>query len=259
MNQKARLDTIIHFLNEHQNISVDEACKLLDASPATVRRDFKLLSANGEVEKNWGGISRKIDYPSDMKPLTYRSTHFIEEKKAIARKASDLVQDGEVVMIDGGTTTLELSKILAHKKIRIITNSLLIVNNIHIERNGWEGAEVFLTGGFLYPDSGMLVGPEANKNLMGYHADWAFLSAGGINESGLTNSNQLVVETERTMIEQAEKTIVLADYSKIGIKSMCQVCGFDKIDRLVTNDKLEDEHFALLQANGLDEQNIILV
>ncbi|NJM93428.1 MAG: DeoR/GlpR transcriptional regulator [Cytophagales bacterium] len=248
MTQRQRLQAILDLLQQREELSVDQACALLDASPATVRRDFNLLTADGEVEKTWGGVARKRHVESDMKPLLYRQSHLVAEKKAIAQKAAELVQNGDVVMIDGGTTTVELIPALTSKKIRIITNSLLIANAMHLHRKGWEGMELFVTGGFLYPDSGLLVGPEANRNLQQYHADWGFLSAGGLDENGVTNSNQLVVETERTMMAQSERSVILADHSKLGLRSMCKMCDYSEFHLLYTNQLTSPLHDIIRQA-----------
>ena len=252
MSQRKRLQAILDQLQSTSELTVDEACKLFDASPATIRRDFNLLTSNGEVEKTWGGIARKESLQSDMKPLGFRQTQHVLEKKAIAESAASLIKDGEVVIIDGGTTTFEMAALLANRKVRIITNSLLIAHEIHQQRQGWIGPEVFLTGGFLYPDSGLIVGPEANKNLLQYHADWAFLSVGGIDQEVITNSNQLVVETEQTMIAQSDKAVLLADFSKIGTRSMMKMCEPNEIHLLITNKKASDHDLLSIKKMGLD-------
>jgi len=241
MRQNLRLQAILDYLQDHAELTVDQACTLLKASPATIRRDFNMLNEHGEVSKTWGGVARKQQMLSDMKPLFLRQTHFVKEKKAIARAAASMIKDGDVVMIDGGTTTLEMTPLLLKKKIRVITNSLLIANKLHLLQKGWQGAELFMTGGFLYPDSGLLVGPEANKTILAYHADWAFLSCGGVDKTGVTNSNQLVVETERNMIQQSNRAIVLADYSKFGNRSMSKICEFSELDMVISNTQLESE------------------
>ncbi len=252
MSQRSRIKAIVHLLQQKSELTVDEACKLFDASPATVRRDFNLLTANGEVEKTWGGIARLSDHKSDMQPLRFRQTQNIQEKKAIAKKAASLVQEGDVILIDGGTTTLEMALLIANLKIRIITNSLLIAHEIQHKRAGWKGAEIFLTGGFLYPDSGLIVGPEANKNIMQYHADYAFLSAGGIEEKIITNSNQLVVETERTMMQQSDQVIILADKSKIGSRNMVKLCDPEEVDILITNVQVDNPILSTLKKSGIN-------
>lgn len=239
MKQNSRQRRILDYLKSHDELSVEQACVLLNASPATVRRDFVELSSQNKVEKIWGGITSKPQKEPDAKSLFYRQTHHVEEKMAIARIAASLVKDGDVIMIDGGTTTREMATLLVGRRIRIITNSLLIANQIHLEQKGWQGMELFLTGGLLYPDSGMLVGPGACKTISEYHADWAFLSSGGINEQGIFNTNQLVVETEKEMIRQSQQAAVLADFSKFGNRSMTKLCDFDAVQYIITNQRAE--------------------
>ncbi|XOV90942.1 MAG: DeoR/GlpR family DNA-binding transcription regulator [Bacteroidota bacterium] len=251
MNQRRRLQTILDKLQSVPELTVDQVCKLLSASPATIRRDFNLLADNGKAEKTWGGIAKIENHLDGMQPLQLRKTQNITEKKSIAEAAVSLINDGDVIIIDGGTTTLELAPLIANRKIRVITNSLLVANEIHLRRSGWGGAEVFLSGGFLYPDSGLFIGPEANKNLQQYHADLAFLSVGGIDENLITNSNQLVVETERTIISQSDKTIILADKSKIGHKAMVKLCDPQEVDTLITNDGANESILKSLEQSGI--------
>ncbi len=251
MHQKSRLQTILGKLEEVPVLTVDEACELLNVSPATVRRDFNLIYQNGKAEKTWGGITKLGNLPDEMKPLRLRQTQNLEEKKAIAKKAAELISDGDVIIVDGGTTTLEMAPYIANRKIRIITNSLLIAYEIHLKRSGWTGAEVFLSGGFLYPDSGLFVGPEAIKNLKQYHADLAFLSVGGIDEHTITNSNQLVVETERTMMEQSDQVILLADNSKFGNRAMVKLCDPQEVHMLITTYSKNDQMLTALSNFGI--------
>lgn len=250
MHQKGRLQIILNRLDEVSELTVEEACQLLDVSPATIRRDFNLLTTNNKVEKTWGGIA-KTGLLNDMKPVQFRQTQNIREKKAIAEKATSLISDGDVIIIDGGTTTLEMAPLIANRKIRVITNSLLIAHKIHEKRSGWTGAEVFLSGGFLYPDSGLFVGPEANKNLKQYHARYAFLSVGGIEKGIITNSNQMVVETERTMMSQSDQVVILADKSKFGNKAMVRLCGPEEVDVIITNADANQDILYGLETSGV--------
>lgn len=252
MKQNSRLQKIVDFLTTQAEMSVEQACELLDASPATIRRDFVALSNLGKAEKVWGGIARKEEKNKDVKPLFFRQTHFVEEKKAIARKAVELIQDDDVVMIDGGTTTMEMAGLLIGKRVRIITNSLLIANKIHLEQKGWQPTELFLAGGLLYPDSGLLVGPEAHKTISQYHADWAFISCAGIHDNGIYNNNQLVVETEKEMIRQSERSVVLADHSKFGTKSMTKICDFADINMIITDDQAQVPFASSIQEAGTE-------
>ena len=136
------------------------------------------------------------------------------EKQSIGRLAAGLLREGDVAFIDGGTTTYQMADYLPNIRLRIITNSLRLATRLESRMHGLSGLEVFLTGGLLYPRSGLLVGSGARQTIEQYHANWAFLSAGGVNEQGVFNTNEWVVDSERAMIGRAEKSVVMADHSK---------------------------------------------
>jgi DeoR/GlpR family transcriptional regulator of sugar metabolism len=212
----------------------------LSISPATTRRMFAQITAGGHAEKTWGGLKR-LGYgrsvENNMTPSSLRDKLNAKAKEIIACHAAKLVKDGDVVAIDGGTTTLRLAPYLVNRPIRILTNSILIAHRIEQLRSGTRGAEVFLTGGFLYPDSGLLVGPQAVANLKEYHSRWAFLSVGGLDSLGATNNNQLVVESERAIIEHTDHAVILADHSKWGHRDMIRQCEWDDISHIITDRK----------------------
>ena len=140
-----------------------------------------------------------------------------------------------MIIIDGGTTTLAMAPFLANRQVRIITNSILIAHQLFKERDQAKGAEVYLTGGMLFPDSGLLVGPQTEENIRQFNADLGFISVGGIDNGIATNTDQLVVANERAIIQQSRKIIMLADHSKFGVKDMCRICSLPDIDLLITD------------------------
>ncbi len=176
----------------------------------------------------------------DMIPFALREVQYSDAKEALAGRAAKLLNPGDAVIVDGGTTTFHLASCLPSFPLHIITNSLRLASVLDEKSRHHKGLEVFLTGGYLYPNSGLLVGPGAQSSLAQYHARWAFLSVGGLTTDGLFNTNELVVETERRMIASAERVAVLADASKINRHAMCQVCTLDEIDCLVTNHSEEN-------------------
>lgn len=238
MNRRERQKKILSLIESQFEMSVNEACVILEASPATIRRDFEDLVEKGVARKVWGGIGAKSGGGINhvMLPVAIRETKFAEEKRRIAKKGASLVKDGDVIIIDGGTTTLPMAPFLANRKIRIITNSILIAHQIYKDREIANGAEVFLTGGLLFPDSGLLVGPQTSENIRQFNADWGFISVGGIDEGVATNNDQLIVANERAIIQQSHQVVMLADHSKFGIKDMCMICRLDEVDRLITDD-----------------------
>jgi len=238
MQRLERQRALIALVQRQGDLTLEEACRVHAISPATARRDFVDIVARGAAQKTWGGL-RSI--PSvegglgDMVPSGLREIQRTADKERIAAAACALVQDGDVLMIDGGTTTLCMAPHLANRPVRILTNSLLIAHRIDRLRTSQGGAEVFLTGGFLYPGSGLLVGPQSLENLVKYHARWAFLSCGGLDAEGATNTNQLVVEGERAMIRTAETAVLLADSSKWTRKDMVRLCQWKEIKILITD------------------------
>lgn len=236
--QKTRHKKIVELLKSKNELDVNQACEIFKVSPATIRRDFSNLLNNKEISKTWGGLTMasKSESQDKMSSIAHRQLLYSTEKQKIAKKAASFVKDGDVIIIDGGTTTYFMIPYLAKKNIKVITNSILIAYYMDKDRlNKFGGAEIFLTGGFIYPNSELLVGPQAIANIKQYHADWAFLSVGGLELDLATNSNQLVVETERAMIEQCDKVIMLADSSKFGKKSMNKMCDLKEVDVLITN------------------------
>lgn len=235
MNYRERARRILSLLDKHEELSVAEASHVLKVSPATIRRDFQRLQAEARADKTWGGIKARGRSFNLMPPYPWRENHQTTAKKAIGTRAADLVREGEVIFIDGGTTTSHLAPLLAHKRIRVITNSLVIAHVMDRQRAGGPGAEVYLCGGMVFPQSELVVGPQARQTIEQYHAQWVFLSAAGLDTSGISNHEELIVDIERTMIRQSERVCILADRSKCGIRSMVHLCSWAEVDFWVTD------------------------
>jgi DeoR/GlpR family transcriptional regulator of sugar metabolism len=236
-----RRRAIRRHLEEHGELGLAEACILFGASPATLRRDFHALTRSGHGRKAWG-ILRAPEHadPKDrpaaesMLPFADRAGLQAEAKAAIGRAAADLVADGDSMLIDGGTTTLQMVPFLASRRVQIITNSIAIAHAIDRQRRGRLGAEVFLTGGQLLPDSFLLVGPQARATLAHYRARWAFLSAAGVDPDGVTNSNERVVEVEQAMLARAETSVLLVDSSKFHRRALTRLCDWSSLRLLLS-------------------------
>ena len=239
MRPRHRHGAILSLLANRGELGVDEVCCELAVSPATVRRDFLTLASEGLAEKVWGGlrVSGELDHRRDMLPSRVRETMQSEEKSRIAKAAASLIRDGDILLIEGGTTTLGLAPHLADRPVRILTNSILIAHRIDALRTSPQGAEVSLTGGMLHPGSGLLVGPKAAGNLAEHHATWAILSVGGLDREGGTNTNDLVAESERAMIRASERTMVLADSSTWSRRERVRAFRWGEISCLVTDRK----------------------
>ncbi len=230
--KSSRQDQILQLLTGRNSLSVEEAVASTGASPATVRRDFNHLAEQQLVERVHGGVrpARTGDHS-----FALRRNQNTEEKYAIACRAAAMLQPADAVFVDGGTTTLQLAACLPPAPLRIITNSVRFASALDGEAATRGTLEILVTGGYLVPQSGLLAGIAARNSLAEYHANWAFLSAGGVTADGIFNNSQHVVDIERVMIAQAAKVAVLADHSKIGATALCHISDFSQIDVLITN------------------------
>jgi len=250
MKPSLRSREILAALRERGELTVEEACARFGISPATARRDFATLAEEGRAEKTWGGLRLIDPLTPSMVPTGLREEIHVEEKRRIAARAAALCADDAIIFIDGGTTTLQMARWLADRPLRIITNSLLMAHEIDRLRSGPSGAEVFLTGGYLYPRSGLLVGPEAVASLQQYQATLAFLSVGGISEEGISNNHPLVVEVERAMLAHADRVVLLADHSKFDHRELVPECSWEEADTLITGE-MPPEKYAKLAGESL--------
>jgi DeoR family fructose operon transcriptional repressor len=257
MKRRQRQRQILELLEAEKELGVDQVCDLLQTSPATVRREFVSLAESGRVEKTWGGIRLPGGSLVTSPSFSARLVSEAEEKRAIARAASELLKEGDVVMVDGGTTTLQLAEFLAPMRIRVITNSLVVALAVDQRKGRQRGAEVHLTGGILQPESGVVAGPQAEAFLKRYHANWAFLGAAGIDENCATNYNEAVLESERLMIEQSGGIALLADHTKLGRQAMCTLCPLTKVNQIFTGALPESGEFVKkLRANGVSVREV---
>ena len=233
LNTLERHEQILRALSERGFISVPRAVQLTGASPATIRRDLAHFAEQGLARRVRGGI--RLVESVGMTPFAMRQSQSSKSKESLAQRAVALLKAGDVIFIDGGTTTFHIGACLPAIPLRVITNSVRLAHYLDEQAQRRSEWEVFLTGGLIYPNSGLLLGPAAQASVAQYHAHWAFLSVGGINLNGLYNTTELVVETERKMIANADKVAVLADHSKIGRHAMCHVCRLNEVNLLITD------------------------
>ena len=180
--------------------------------------------------------------------LDVRGAKAREQKERIAEAAAALVEAGETIILDGGTTTLEVARHLAGRSLQVVTNSIPIVNLLVNSPQ----TELIVIGGFLYPKTGVNLGPIAVAALKSIHARRLFISVGGITPASLFNSNALLVETERQMIESADEVIVVSDSSKLGHSALAQLCSLQSVHRLIIDDGITEEWRQIVERAGVE-------
>ena len=170
-----------------------------------------------------------------------------EKKKQIAHRAAELIDDGDTLVLDGGSTTYELAQLLVGRALQVVTNSLPVASLFTASAN----SDLVLIGGYVHTKTGVCIGPYANKMLESLNVRRAILSVAGVADDGLYNSNLLLVETERAMISAADEVIVVADSTKFGHKSLAKLCGLEEIDAMVVDNELSQEWQAKIEAAGV--------
>jgi len=221
----------------------------LGVSQSTVRRDVESLEEKGLAKRTHGGVIWLAgDKSNPTRPYAFdqRMTYQSDAKRAIASAAKQLVQPGQTILLDGGTTTFFLAEQLLGLSIQLVTNSLPIANLFLNDEN----IELILTGGLLYPRYGVLLGPQAESSLATIHTKTLFMSVAGIHDAQLYNQNLLLVQAEQQMMEHAQQIVLLADSSKFGQQALQRLCPLDKIDIVVTDSALsKDQQKQIRSAN----------
>ena len=229
-----RRDSILELIESKGFVSLQELSEQVGASESTVRRDLEYLDRIGQIRRTRGGAAYVGE---SLTTFDERKQHATEEKQRIGRRTAELIESGETVLLDGGSTTLEVAKRLIGKSLQVVTNSLPIVNQLV----GAASIELVFLGGYLYPKTGVALGTLTVAALKQIHARRLVMSTGGITPAGLFNSNSLLVEAERQMIESVDEVIVVADSSKLGHLELAHLAPLSAVDRLVTDSGVTEE------------------
>lgn len=243
--RQAKIET---YLQRSEFASLEELAQHVGVSVSTVRRDLAALEAGKTIRRTHGGARSLQPSKSDEFVFNVRDTHQVAEKERLGEACAALVQPGQNVIIDSGTTCFHVAKRLDDKVAQIITNSLPVANLFSASVRH----EVHLSGGVIYPRLGTLVGPHAVETFSRMHADVAILSGSGISPEGIYNSHALIVDIQRAMMSGAARVIFCLDHTKFGRRSTFFLCDFTDVDVIVTDSQAPAELVAELRAKGLE-------
>lgn len=244
-----RRKQILELIEKRNSISVTELCQLLDVSDMTIRRDFRILSNRGLLERVHGGaLSRRGR--SYEPPYHSRTTNQAIQKGIIGHRAAALVHEGDSLALDVGTTTLELAVALVNTpNLTIVTASLPIANVLSESPN----IRLILTGGIVRNQELSMIGHIAEQTYREFHVDKAFIGVGGLDfEAGLTEYNLEDTLVKKTMIANAEQVIVVADSSKLGETCFASIGPLSVVDTLVTDTNAPQEFLDHLRASDIE-------
>jgi DeoR family transcriptional regulator, aga operon transcriptional repressor len=252
-----RWNDLLELLAAAGQLQVEEAAKALNVSAATVRRDFDELAEQQMLTRIRGGaVAQAVNY--DL-PLRYKTERHPSEKQRIGELSASMVRAGQVVGLNGGTTTTEVARALATRPdlsqvgtdsaITVVTNALNIGTELAVRQH----IKIVTTGGVARPQSYELIGPLATGVLEQVTLDVAFLGVDGIDaEAGATAHHEGEASINRLMGKQARKVVVVADSSKVGRRAFAVICGPAEIDTLVTDGGIAAGDLARLEAAGIE-------
>ena len=232
-----RLEQIMDYLKGHNLVTVDQLVTATSASPATIRRDLIKLDQEGVISRSHGGVTLNRFIPSQPTTLEKMQRN-LSEKHAIASAAASLVKAGDAIVLDAGTTMIELARQLTHLPLRVITSDL----HIALFLSEFKQIEVTIIGGRIDDSSQSCVGEHGRKLLQGIWPDLAFVSCNGWDlEKGITSPTEEKAALKRALIDNAQRRVLLADSSKYGAWSLFNVARLDSLTDIITDAQLADD------------------
>ena len=229
-------------------LALETLCRELETSESSVRRDLDLLEHEGVLQRVYGGAVPVQQRESVSFEYVVESERQSDEKSRIGRLTASLLEDGQTVILDGGSTVAAVAQELASKSLHVVTNSLPIAEMLESKRN----IELTLTGGFLDPRIRVMLGPVCEQMLGMIRADVLIMGIASVSEAGFSNNNTLVVGSEQKMIEIANRVIMVADHTKFGRNAMIPVAQLEAAGTVVSDSGLDAGYVELLRGKGVE-------
>lgn len=244
-----RKNEILNKLRAEQRVLVSELAARYGVTEETIRRDLDKLEKEGFATKTYGGAILGNSTKTDLSH-TIRNKTNVDAKTAVAQIVSELVQDGDHIMLDDSSTSLFIAKHLKEKKhLTIVTYSIEIV----MELAGLDGWTILSTGGMLKPDSLAFVGHQVADTLSRFHVDKAILSCKGIDPTaGITDSAESHAVAKQAMIRAAKEVILALDDTKLDKISFVQVAPLEAAQTVVTSKDPGQEWRAFFDDKSID-------
>ncbi|WP_299598828.1 DeoR/GlpR family DNA-binding transcription regulator [uncultured Tateyamaria sp.] len=247
MHEKERHRIILSAVQDRPVATVVELCNLTGASEATIRRDIATLHIQQKLRRVRGG-AEAINPPQFVglagRTFAVNETMRTSEKQAIARAAVDLCEDGDSIIINGGTTTFQMVHPLATRRCQVFTNSFPIAEHLlkHSKNT------IMLSGGTIYREQNIILSPFDNDVTRNFYAKRMFMGAQGLGPLGLMEADPLLIQAEQKLIGQADELVVLADSSKFERRSSLVLCPLNRITTVITDEGISDKAAAMLDA-----------
>ena len=251
MHEKERHRIILSAVQEKPVVTVPELVDLTDSSEATIRRDIAALHVQKKLRRVRGG-AEALHPPQFVglagRPFRVNETLNTRQKQAIAKEAVALCEDGDPIIINGGTTTFQMVHFLANRRMQVFTNSFNIAEHLlkHSKNT------IMLSGGTIYREQNIILSPFDNDVTRNFYARRMFMGAQGLGPLGLLEADPLLIQAEQKLIDQADELVVLADSTKFKKRSSLILCGLKRITTIITDSGIEDREAAMLEEAGVN-------
>lgn len=253
--REERLQMIMNLLVEKKKVFVNDLADRFQRSATSIRTDLAELEARGLIVRTHGGAilperSDDKEFVLDKNILKFREELYAAEKERISKATLDLIHDGDSVMIDGGSTTHAVAQALKQKRgLTLITTSYYIVPTLLQIPD----ARIYLVGGLLHREFEDMIGEISTEALDRFSPDHTIMGMDGISlKHGLTTTEPSVAQNKRKMISVSKDLIIVVDSSKFGKVCLMQIVELEKVDTVVTDDKVPQEYvdaFANIKTN----------
>ncbi|MEO3432037.1 DeoR/GlpR family DNA-binding transcription regulator [Inquilinus sp. CAU 1745] len=250
MHERERHRIVLSAIQEKPVVTIQDIVELTGASEATIRRDIAALHVQGRLRRVRGG-AEAINPPqfTGLAGRPYKVNESVngDKKRAIARAAVALCDDGDPIIVNGGTTTFQMVHFLASRRMQVFTNSFPIAEHLlkHSKNT------VMLPGGAIYREQNIILSPFENDVTRNFYARRMFMGAQGVGALGVMESDALLIQAEQKLINQADELIVLVDSTKFTRRSSLILCALDRVSTIVTDDGIPDPARRMIEAAGV--------
>jgi len=245
MIKEKRIKKIQEYVIEHQSVSLDELITVFEVSKNTIRRDIQELVDRGELKKVYGGVTTVRKRLESFQDRKIRNKG---QKESIVKRASSYVEDGDIIFIDSGTTTIGLFEFLKERQLTIFTNSIDFI----LRAIPFEHLNVISIGGMLDPKTNSFSNPRSLDLLKDYNIKKAFMASTGISlANGVTNASPLESELKKTIVDRSSEVYLLVDHDKFDKYGLMTYCSLAEIDYLVTDKLPSNSYQEYARNNGI--------
>jgi DeoR family ulaG and ulaABCDEF operon transcriptional repressor len=250
MHEIERHRIIVGEVADRPVVTVAQLVALTGASEATIRRDISALHVQGRLRRVRGGAEAL--HPPQMvgiagRPFSVNEGVNAAEKRAIARAAVDLCEDGDSIIINGGTTTFQMVHHLKERRMQVLTNSFPIAE--HLLRNSKN--TITLPGGAIYREQNIILSPFENDVTRNFYARRMFMGAQGVSPIGVMEGDPLLIQAEQKLISQADELVLLVDASKFAHRSSLILCPLERVHTIITDGRVAPRDRKLVEDKGI--------